>query len=291
VTVPYDLKLRLKYKEVIKRLNQLPPFPAAAQQVLSIVSGDSDDIVQLETAIRHDPALAAQVLKVANSAAFVTRFAVDTVHKAIVYLGFTEIKNIAVGLSVFGLFRPENAELETDRRALLTHSIAVATIARLLALELGDENKETIYTSGLLHDIGRVALMVCFSRQWAELAALARQEKCSLFAMEKRFELSHCVIGAWLANSWRLPPVFVQGIATHHFPVRHPKANRIGSIVQLADILAHEAGMGFLEPPLVNVSALAHYLGAPLESIIKLQEQLAQLQGVADEVADLLNRV
>ncbi|NPA94432.1 MAG: HDOD domain-containing protein, partial [Thermodesulfobacteria bacterium] len=81
-----DLHTQRRKKEIIAKIKRIPPLPAAAQEVLSIVAENPRDIRRLEQVIMHDPSLSSQLLKVANCAAYYPASRINTVHRAIVFL-------------------------------------------------------------------------------------------------------------------------------------------------------------------------------------------------------------
>jgi putative nucleotidyltransferase with HDIG domain len=284
---PTDLTLRRKRQQIVSRLKSLPPLPASAEEVLSIVSDDPRNMVHLEHTIRHDPALTSQLLRVANCAAYAPRTPIDTVHRAIVYLGFSEVRNIALGLSIFGVFKSRRAIKDLDIEALYTHAIGTAIIARLLAVEMGKEDTEVFFAAGLLHDVGRMAIARCFPQAWKQILKTAEAEKCPLIVAEREIELSHNAIGAWLASSWGLPDIHANAIATHHLSVTHPRATQTGILIQLADDICHRNGMGMCRPPNVIRLALLQSLGLSQALVEYLEEQLNRIGNIAQTVTGI----
>jgi putative nucleotidyltransferase with HDIG domain len=286
-----DLSIQRRRQEIISRLEFLPPLPTAAQEVLYIGADDPKYIIRLEQTIRHDPALASQILKVANCALYAPLSAIDTVQRAIVYLGFSEVRSIALGLSIFGLFKSKNAMKGINQEEFWTHAIATATVTRMLALELGEEDTEVFFTAGLLHDIGRIAIGACFPEEWADIVRVAKKEDCPLLIAERKVGLPHCLIGAWLAKNWGLPKIYERTIATHHLPVKHPKATQMGALVQLADHICHKIGMGLFSAPRIQRPVLIAYLGLTEDLVDELEEQLGELERIATTITDVISHV
>jgi putative nucleotidyltransferase with HDIG domain len=283
-----NLSIQRRRQEIIRRLEFLPPLPTAAQEVLSIITDDPKDIIRLEQTIRHDLAMASQLLKVANCAAYAPLMAIHTIQRAIVYLGFSRVRNIALSLSIFGLFKSKNAMKGINQEEFCTHAIATATVTRMLALELDEENAEVSFTAGLLHDIGRIAISACFPEEWADIVKGAEEEDCPLLIAERKVGLPHSLIGAWLAKNWGLPEIYERTIATHHLPVKHPKATHMGALVQLADHICHEIGMGLFSAPRIQRPVLIAYLGLTEDLVDELEKQLGELEGIAKTITDVI---
>ncbi len=283
-----DLNSQRRYKSVISRLESIPPLPTSAQTVLSILSKDPKDIIELEQAIRHDPSLASQLLKMANCALYAPRVAIDTVHRAIVFLGLSEVCNLALGLSILGVFRGSYSHPGLKARDFWIHSVATGILSRMIALELEEEDTEIFFTAGLLHDLGRMAMCTCLKKEWENIVNMAQEAERPLTWAERRIGVSHTVIGAWLAKTWNLPDIFVKAIFSHHLSPGHPKFNHVGAVVQLADYLAHVSGMGLLVAPVPPKSKIVYYLGLSEEFVEYMVEQLTEMEDIAESVADMM---
>ncbi len=284
VLVNFDVQK--KRQDLIKKIEDLPPLPASAQQVLSIVASDPKDISRLEETISHDMNLTSQLLKVANSAAYYPEAKINTVQRAIVYLGFSQVRNIALSLSMSSFLRLKKKNRLFDLEKFWIHSIATAMIARILSFELDMEEPEVYFTAGLLHDIGRAAMNACFQEEFNNAIRYAEEEELSLLAAERHFDMPHNMIGAWLVKNWKLPAIYVRAVATHHLSIKNKNTNKTGVLIGLADQISHNIGMGFMNPPRANRYQLANYLGMSPDHIDEIEEQLGQIEEIALAIAD-----
>lgn len=281
-----NISAQRKRKQIIQRIESLPPLPAAAQQVLTIVAGDPADISRLEQIIMHDPGLSSMLLKVANSPAYYPQAPVTNVHRAIVLLGFSEVKNIALSLSISGMFKGKKSRTGFNRQVFWNHSIATAMIARILAMEIGEEDPEIFFTAGLLHDLGRIALELCFEKEFKEIISSASEKNIPLLKAEREVNLPHNLIGYWLARGWELPEIFTSSILAHHLPLNHAKTSLQSATIQLADQIAHHIGIGLLTPPPAKRATLANYIGLGAIQLQLLEEQLEQITILAESITD-----
>ncbi len=281
--IQFDIQKRRQ--EIIKKIEALPPLPAAAQQVLTIVASDPKDISRLEETINHDMNLTSQLLKVANSAAYYPEAKINTVQRAIVYLGFSQVRNIALSLSMSTFLKLNRKNKNFDLERYWIHSIATAMIARILAMELAMEEPEIFFTAGLLHDIGRAAMNACFKEELNNIIEYAGEEEIPLLTVERQFNMPHNMIGAWLVKNWGLPAIYVRAVATHHLSLKNKNANKIGVLIGLADQISHSLGMGFMNSPPANRYQMAGYLGMSPDNLAEIEEQLAQIEEIASAIA------
>jgi putative nucleotidyltransferase with HDIG domain len=250
-------------------LKALPPFPAVALQLLSLLDNPEVPLKKIVDLLRMDPALSAELLRVANSALYGFVQQIDTVKHAVIVLGSENVKRLAltVALGKFskGFLRYENL------RVCWNHVMASAMIAEELAVSL-NLSKDRAYTAGLLHDVGRLALLVSYPVEYGNLLAVARQENFDQLECERElFDIDHCAAGQWLAQHWNLPADYGHAIAKHHSlgPYDGVLTHLVTCSCRLADCL----GYGVLQmPPTETVSQVLAEL--PLRDPVQAEADL-----------------
>jgi putative nucleotidyltransferase with HDIG domain len=222
-------------------VKSLPPFPAVALQLLSLLDNPEVPLKKIVDLLRMDPALSAELLRVANSALYGFVQRIDTINHAVVILGSENAKRLALTVSlskfVSGFWRQENL------RACWDHVIAAAVLAEQLAVEV-NLSKDRAYTAALLHDIGRLALLISSPADYASLLTAAREQNVDQLESERRrFDIDHCAMGRWLAQHWNLPPDFAAAISEHHQEgaVHGALTPLIRAACQLADAVGFSA--------------------------------------------------
>ncbi len=279
-----DLDAQRRKKKIISKIEEIPPLPAAANEVLTIVAENPKDIRRLEQVIVHDPSLSLQVLKVANCAAYYPVTRITTVKRAIVFLGFSEVRSIALSLSVSSLFKGKRSKTGFDRQSFWEHSIGVAMISRVIAGELELKEIDMYFTCGLLHDIGRMVMDTCFQKEWKQILKLAVESEMPLIKAERKYGYPHNVIGAWLLKNWGLPKVYQRVVATHHLSPKNPHFSLEGGIIGLADKLCHDIGMGLYKSRAVDVSSIAKAIGLGKERLELLEDHIQKISEIAEAI-------
>jgi putative nucleotidyltransferase with HDIG domain len=232
-------------------LKSLPPFPAVALQLLSLLDDDEVPMKKVVDLLKIDPALSAEILRVSNSALYGLSRRIDNVTHAIVVLGTEVVKRLAltVALGRFSQSFIHNQGL----RVCWDHSVATALVAEQLAMAM-DQPRDRAYTGGLLHDVGRLALLACYPVEYGNLFQVAHENDFNELECESQlFDIDHCGAGEWLAHSWNLPTDFVEAIAHHH--TAEPNDASLLSIVTAANAIADV--IGFSAVPLPPKSSVA----------------------------------
>jgi len=197
---------RLHAQEIRNRLLavQLPSPPQTLLKLLTLCQSEDTGMNELSALVSNDPAMAAKVLSVAHSAAFHRADAQAlTLFQACSRLGTALIKVLVISESVLQTFNAFRQAISADLGPFWKHSLSVAVIARELAKRLENASSEEAYLSGLLHDVGRLALMVAAEADFQDL--FEDDDDDQLCQREQaRIEMSHTQAGAWLLEKWHL---------------------------------------------------------------------------------------
>lgn len=229
-------------ERTLAALERLPPFPPVATRLLSRLGRQDASFRQIADLVGTDAALAAQVLRMANSP-LLGGWNVTSVLAAITLMGVDRLSALVVTLTLCKVIRPV-AKLPALRR-LFRQNLAVALLCRESAAEF-DVEPETAYTAGLLHDLGALALLMAFPADYAPLLDSCPTVTALLAAERRAFDTDHMDAGALVARNWHLPEVLHPVIGTHHRPSTQPPLIVLASA---AIARAEAAGFSLLDLP------------------------------------------
>lgn len=232
-----------KYK--IKNINALPTLPATLKRLLRLLEKPSVSLTEIGEFVSNDPFIAARVLKMVNSAIYGFSGRISSVKQAVILLGMNVVKGMLLGISIFEL-------MQETMVGLWEHSMGCSIAARLIAQKRGLKETEEISVSALLHDIGKVILIL----QYPEYYGYAMKESAEAGVLiglseNKVFPADHTEAGGLLTEKWRFPNVLTEIIRYHHRPHLSKAFSYEASIVCLADILVRARGFGFAGDNLV----------------------------------------
>jgi putative nucleotidyltransferase with HDIG domain len=196
--------------------------------------------------VRTDPPLAARILRVVNSAFYGLPSQIASLDRAILMLGLSAVKNVALAASLLRLFRAEAVAEQFAARDLWRHSLAVGVCARLLAAQAGLPEEEA-FVAGLVHDLGLIIVQQLFPQKLKAVAEACLDTSQDFCTGEEDFiGADHQAFGSALAAKWKFPPALRYAIACHHCP-DYPRisAHRITAIVYTADTICSRERYGF----------------------------------------------
>lgn len=222
--------------EILDNLHQLPSIPAVVQELMSSFDDPDLDSQHLAQKIGQDQALAAKVLRVANSAFYGLPRQVGSIQEAVVVLGFSTVRSLVLSAGIIDAFTSASPAC-VDHRRHWQRSLATATYARAVARSLR-QGSDMAFSAGLLHDIGIMVLDVCDHERFAALwQATEAGERGLIEAERAALGFDHAELGAEVARRWKFPPAIEEAIR-HHYQPGHQPFQTLTGIVQVAALLA-----------------------------------------------------
>jgi HD-like signal output (HDOD) protein len=232
-------------KDTIGQLSHLPTLPEAATRAMAVARDPKSSSAQLAAVIERDPAIAAAVLKRANSAVQGATCRIESVRRAVSQLGMKECQNLILAVGLRSMYRKAPAAQRERFERLWQHSWLTACVCRHLgrALALGYQGEE--FACGLAHDIGRLLLGLAAPEQ-AQSADPMDFVEGSVALLRERLVLGtdHCAFGAWFATENNLPAGLVSSIAFHHTPEKAETDQPLVALVAAADHLTNHYQLG-----------------------------------------------
>ena len=223
----------------------LRPFSRVVQNLIAHMSHQDFDMDEARKLIESDPALAARILRVANSAAYRGYGPCASVAQAIVRIGATNVSGLAMAMSAMTLFK----DLGGVGQSIRDHSAGTAAVARELAMCFDQDTLSSkVFLAGLLHDFGKLLIIQTGDIAYAAMVA-QEPSPCSLHLREQAlWGFDHAILGAHVLVSWNIPEPIPQLIACHH----QPKGGQGGAsalakaldLLRLADVVDWLLGQG-----------------------------------------------
>ncbi len=220
-------------------LRDLPPFPAIATRVLQLLAREDVPLHQVVELIRADAAFSGGILRAANSALFGLMSKVETVKHAVVVMGVDRVRALTLTVAL-GSYLRAALRVEVLRR-VWRHSLTTALLSEELASACSLSG-DRAFTAGLLHDVGRLGILVAYPAQYANALVVSEENSFDLLGAERDlFDIDHCEAGEWLLREWQLPEEYWEIAARHHEETL-PDSFGLLSVVTLACRLADTLG-------------------------------------------------
>ena len=263
----------------------LPPFNKTALRIQQEIQKEDVHIGKIEKLVIADPAMASQILKVANSAFFRGLSKVVTIRDAIVRLGIDEITRLATILSQKQLYETKDTFIKNYRNLLWQHALVCALSSQWAAKEAGfDELTQEVFFSSLMHDIGKLFLITVVEKIKTEMDVPFVPSKSVVNEIIKN---QHTEQGYKLLMKWNIPEKYCQVVREHHSE-KFDTGNIPLVILRLVNKTARKVGLSLEKEngDAVSVTAEASFLGF---SEIKLAQLELQIEDALKRVSTHYN--
>lgn len=250
--------------KLIEKIDTLPASPALLPKLTRALDDiNNTDIHEVVDIIIFDSALTAKLLQIANSAYFGSQTHITTVGDAISQIGYEAVFLLASAISGSNVLKAAPGT-GLDAVLLWKHSVTTAFGAQHVAQAYGMDGN-LAFTSGLLHDLGKVIFAEAYGRNYTMMFDAAKRGPVSLIDWEtEHYGCNHADVGATLLENWKIPKSLVAGVKYHHHPSAAGENKELAACVCLGNALSRT-----LEQPAFKLD-LANPEIEPALKIVKL---------------------
>jgi HD-like signal output (HDOD) protein len=235
-------------EQAIATVGEIATLPEVTVRIIEVVEDPEGTAKELHEIIKRDMALSTRVLKVVNSAFYGLPGQIANLDRAIVLLGLSAVKNIAIAASMARMFRGRQDPDLFDAKELWKHSVAVAVAAKNIDQIAGNiVGSDKMFLAGLIHDVGLVVERQAHPRELADVVRRCRAGEKTFSELEAEIVgATHQEFGLALTTKWKFPEHLRCAVGFHHNPDDLPEnIRRVGMVLRCADILCCQEDLGF----------------------------------------------
>lgn len=266
------------------KITDLAVLPHVVYRVIEMSGSTDCAVCDIGQVIAVDPGFSSKVLSLANSAYYGLPRKVTSIKEAISFLGFRQIRSLAMTVGVYDMFAGKNDENSLRRRAWWRHSVDTAVCAKYLAGRVRNVNPEDAYTTGLIHLIGKSLLDRFGSGEYRLVEALIERGALDVQAELAVYKCSHIDVAMACAEKWGFPESLVRGL-NYLEPAKPGDPDcELRSVVVISNLISDYAITGKVEDTDTEIRTL------PLWATDVLGLELSQIPNVlADGMQAIAN--
>lgn len=240
---PADLTPHDRLRSIVDRTTELAPLQSVATKAIQIAEDERSATMDLAAVISADQALTAKLLRLSNSAYYGYARRISTVREAVVLLGTRTVRSVAIATGVIDALKVE--EIPGFSRDLFwAHSVTTGLVAEAIARDTRVARPEDAFTAGVLHDVGKLAMMLAEPQLFRETVNLVVNHGRSFRDAETyKFGVTHDAVGARLAAVWKFPEPLVSAIRGHHLPSNGDSLSTLDDVVRVANMVCNSQGL------------------------------------------------
>jgi HD-like signal output (HDOD) protein len=235
-------------QKAVAQISEIGSLPEITARIVEMVEDPLVTAHDMHSVIRMDPALAARILKVVNSPFYGLPSQITSLERAVLLLGLSAVKNIALAASLSRLFSADAVSHQFAARDLWRHCIAVGVCARMLAIATACPQPDELFVAGLMHDMGLLVERRLFPDKLSRVVEQCYNRRLDFCQAEETvIGADHQAFGGALAEVWKFPPGLRWAMSAHHRcePVSQPELQKVADIVYVADTLCSAQRIGF----------------------------------------------
>ena len=240
-------------KQALLSLQRVPALSPTATQLLARLARRNCEVKELAELIERDPLLSAQILTIANSAAFGRAQQISSIRHAVAMIGIGSVRRFALARSISNLFGKRRIAPSFSITRFNLHSVAAGMLLELLAECAPLEDAEDAFLAGLFHDVGKLVIAVALPEQYEEMLSLAALTGEPLIEVERRtLGTDHAELSALAVEYWDLGEPIRTAAAYHHAPEQSPAGSgriALALAVSKVDAMINAAGMSLFPAP------------------------------------------
>lgn len=232
--------------EIESHIEKMASLNYIVPKVIQIANDNNSSARDIIKVIQMDPVLTGKALKLVNSAFFGLSNEIANLSRAVVLLGMTTIRNLALSCSVMSSFKFNDKICKLTSEDFWKYSMGVSAMCQLIA-RFRKETKKDIdeyFLAGMLHNIGKALLVQCYPEEYNKAIEIAENNAIPISeAEEEVFGVSHQVVGERLAQKWKLPEVVVDGMLYYTNPAEAREKHTL--VISISSFLLKQSRIGF----------------------------------------------
>lgn len=263
--------------ELITKFSAVQTLPHVVTKLSGLMADNNTTMKEFEDVIKMDPILVARLLKLVNSPFYGLLHKVDSIARAIAYLGMKNLHTIAVTQALKTIFTDKKDAAVFSRQKLWLHCAAVSIASKMVAERIFAINGDDAYLTGILHDFGIIvedqvhpATFLEVGRNSSSTIGLLEQER-------NHFNTDHCEIGYLMTRDWCMPEQIQEAIRDHHTMLDEVDPQSLTGILQIAEYLTAQQGYTILSGLSTDISpVLLDHIHANIDEYTVLLEDFPE---------------
>ena len=247
--------IKLQLDDIIKEVDSLPGMPTMAGKILSLLKSRNISTSDIEKFVLMDPSITANIIRLTNSPYFGLSSKVGSIRQALVLLGFERISHLIVSICMKTILDKPVEGYDLSPGDMWLHSVTTSIASEMIIEELSMEYNDEVFTSALLHDIGKFILGKFIKEDIKAIEDLTLKDGVPFAEAEQMIlGFDHAEVGALILEKWNFPENIINGVRCHHFPESSLiKDDTVVDVVHIANFLALMIGKGLGRDGIFNI--------------------------------------
>jgi HD-like signal output (HDOD) protein len=243
-------------QQFIEQFTDIHPLPHIVSTVTRLINDPESTIKDFEEAIKMDPILVSRLLRLVNSPYYGLVQTVDSIGRAVAFLGMKNLHNLVVTDALKNIFIKPDIDSVFSKKKLWTHCAAVSILSKMIAERIFGINGDDAFLCGILHDFGLLIEEQVRREDFHKICSTCTSSSTLLDMEQQAFATDHCKICHHMTLDWNMQVNIQQAIRDHHLISDDIEPSSLTGIVQIAEYITGQINLSTLPDMAMEVSPL-----------------------------------
>lgn len=272
-------------QKFIEKFTDIHPLPHIVTTISRLIADSESTMKDFEEVIKMDPVLVTRLLRLVNSPFYGLAQTVDSIGRAVAFLGMKNLHNLIVADALKSIFVTREAKGAFSKKRLWLHSAAVSICSKMVAERIFGIKGDDAFLCGILHDFGLLVEEQIERQAFHGICAACKSTVDLINLEHQAFTTDHCEIGYLMTLGWNMPITIQEAIRDHHLLSDTLLPSSLTGIVQISEYIAGQLGHTTLPNVTTQISPpLLQHLENNLDEynvlIEDLPEEMAKAQAI-----------
>ncbi len=231
-----------KEKKFLRKFKDIKTLPHVVTNLSRLIADENSTMKDFEDVIKMDPILVVRLLRLVNSPFYGLIQRVDSIGRAVAYLGMKNLHNLAVTDALKNIFQEHGKSGAFSKEKLWLHCAAVSICAKMVAERIFETNGDDAYLCGILHDFGIIVESQVDPDNFLAACEACQNGDSLTMHEEEHLGTNHCKIGFLLTVEWEMPEAIQEAIRDHHLESGDYEPSSLTGIIQIAEYITGQLG-------------------------------------------------
>lgn len=262
-------------KQFIEKFADIHPLPHIVTTVTRLINDPDSTMRDFEEVIRMDPILVSRLLRLVNSPYYGLAQTVDSIGRAVAFLGMKNLHNLVVTDALRSIFIGPEIHSVFSKKKLWAHCAAVSICSKMVAERIFGINGDDAFLCGILHDFGLLIEEQVRQEDFHRICSSCKSTSGLVEMEQQTFATDHCEIGNIMTLDWNMPVTIQEAIRDHHCILNDIKPSSLTGILQISEYIATQLEFSTLPNVETLISpALIQHLQENIDEYTVLIEDL-----------------
>lgn len=272
-------------KDFIQKFTDIHPLPHVVTTVTRLINDPDSTMKDFEEIIKLDPVLVSRLLRLVNSPYYGLVQTVDSIGRAVAFLGMKNLHNLVVTDALKNIFIGPETPSVFSKKKLWIHCAAVSICSKMVAERIFGINGDDAFLCGILHDFGLLVEEQVRREDFLKICSSSKSTSALMDMEQQSFATDHCEICYFMTLDWNMPTTIQQAIRNHHQLSDTVEPASLTGIIQISEYITGQLELSTLPDVVMEISPpLIEHLQDNIDEYTVLMEDLPEEMAKAQTI-------